>query len=84
VRQYSLGWAIALSNPQKAKEAQEPKVQCEFDMTVTILEPQGEGENRVARIQFRTLDDHPPDYAKGTVVLEINADTGAPKAIKTT
>jgi hypothetical protein len=63
------------------EEAQKPKIGCEFHVGITVLEPQGEGEERVARIRFRTLEDA-PDYAQGTFVLEIDARSGAPKVLK--
>lgn len=82
VKQYSMGWALGISDPQKKKDAQIPKVQFEFDMRITVLEPQGETDNRIARIQFTPLD-NAPDSMRGKIcVLELDAGTGKAKAIK--
>lgn len=81
VRQYSMGWALGISDPQQRQEAQVPKVQLEFDIRITVLESHGEGDERIARIQFTPLNDA-PDFVRGsTCVLELDAGTGTAKAI---
>lgn len=82
IRQYSRGWAVQSSNPEINEEAQKPKIQCEFHMHITVLEPQGEDDTRVARILFTPMDDA-PDFVRGGIrVLELDAATGKVKAIK--
>jgi len=72
---------MASDSPDPGKEAAKPRVDYEFHMNVTVLEPRGEGENRVARIRFATLEDA-PEFARGVFVLELDASTGKPKALK--
>ena len=81
VRRYSRGWMLMSSNQEVNEDAQKPRVGCEFHVGITVLEPKGEGDNRVARIQFRTFDDA-PDYAQATFVLEIDANNGKPIALR--
>lgn len=81
VRRYSRGWMLKSTNQKVNDEAQKPRVDCEFHMSITVLETQSEGEQRIARIQFTVLDDA-PEFGKGTFVLEIDASTGAPKGLK--
>lgn len=64
-----------------AERALIPRVQYEFHMRITVLEPKGKGGHRIARIQFSTLEDAPA-FARGTFVLELYANTGKPKALK--
>jgi len=82
VRQYSRGWAVESSNSKVNEEGRKPKVQCEFHMRITVLEPQGEHPVRVAQIKYTPLDDA-PDFMRGSIrVIELDAASGKVKAIK--
>jgi len=82
IRQYSRGWMLESSNREVNEEAQKQRVQCEFDMRITVLEPQGEGHGRIARIQFTPLDDAPESIRGNIRVLEVEASTGKVRAVK--
>lgn len=81
VRQDKRAWGLGYSDPRMRERAEKPQLAFESHVRITVLEPQGEGEQRIARIQFTALDDAPA-YAQGAVVLEIDATNGAPKAVK--
>jgi len=82
VRQYSRAWGAGYSDPQMAEEAQKPRVQYEFHMRITVLEPQGEGAALIARIRFTPSDDAPEFMLGECRILELDAKSGRPKAIK--
>lgn len=82
VRKYSTSWRISYGSRRLQEEAQEPRIESEFHVHVTVLEPRVECEWRVARIEFRPLGDAPDYYSNSVYVLEINADNGQPLALK--
>ncbi len=82
VRQYSRSWGLGYSDPRMAEEAQRPRVDFEFHMRITVLDPRREGEEQIARIRFAPMDDA-PEHLRGKIrVLELVAATG--RAIGTT
>lgn len=82
VRKYSIAWAIGYGDRKLKEKAQEPRIESEFHMRITILEPRVEHERTLARIEFRPLEDAPNPYAQSVIVLEIDASNGKPLALK--
>jgi len=82
VRQYSRSWGAGYSDPRMKEEAQKPRVEHEFHMRITVLEPRAGFDERVARIRFAPSEDA-PDFMRGKFrILELDARTGKPKGIR--
>ena len=77
IRQYSRGWMIDLGNKSANGKEPNPQVDYEFQMRITVMEPQMSTGRRLAVFRFRTLDGA-PENIRGTFELRIDANSGAP------
>jgi len=82
VRQYSRAYALDYGDPEVAVEAQKLKVQYEFEMIITVLDPQISDAQQIARLQFTPSEDAPAVIRQHEYVLEIDLATGRVQTLK--
>lgn len=75
VTQYSRGWALGINNPQKAKEAQKPRVQEEYHMTIGVRSVQESEGRMLVSLEFTPGADAPKHVANNRCVLTVEMDT---------